>query len=131
MRHIVGIVASMVVTWALLVPAPAQAGYHKCPGWIPYAGYGGLRFWHGTEAQATPCRAAKALVREATWRWSRRSGHANVSRTIYLQADIGGPTYRCSFAWSPAPLLYHYVNHATCKAPGGKRIRFRSTPAGD
>jgi hypothetical protein len=131
----VGALALLAVAATLALAAPLRAeaaAYHRCSGTLPYRGYDGYPgFWRSIEASATPCRSGKPLAREAAWRWSRRSRRGNVGATINLTARIaGGARYRCSFRWHEVR-EFQYVNKVTCKAHGGKRVRFRSIPAGD
>lgn len=137
MRRINLITAALLMLLGVLTlaaPASGQVSYHACPGKVPYAGYSGYPFWRGIKARATPCRAAKRVVREATNRWSETPGHARIGKVIRLRASVaGGASYRCVFRWGPssgAPLFQH-INQVGCEVRGGKRIRFRSVPAGD
>jgi hypothetical protein len=129
-------VAALALVFAIFTastpPAAPAASYHRCHGSLPYAGNDGYPgFWRQIEARATPCRSAKPLAREATSGFARRPGRGNTGRRITVVAALpNGARYRCAFMWKPVS-QFEYVNHAACKAHGGKRIRFRSIPAGD
>ena len=59
------------VAHASAAPSAYSAGFHSCPGWLPYAGYDGYpKFWRSVEARATPCKAARQVARQAIADWS-------------------------------------------------------------
>lgn len=109
-----------------------MAEAQPCPGRkVPYSGYSGLPFWKTIKAKNTPCRAARALVKEAVNNWAQKPRRTDVSRPTVVRARAeGGRRYRCTFRWEPAPEPFLYINEVVCKG-GRKRITFKSVKAGD